>query len=125
MSFLSQIGLNLAIDSGKLSRSFLVRQARRQLDGFFQGLGPERIKWMVENNCGFAEIISRKNLETLKEKGTRYAALMPFLTDEVALALMPEWVLGIVEKSGESGKTWLLTQAKWLRQVLGIEEKGV
>lgn len=102
----------------KLSRSFILRQARRGVVKIMERLGPDRLEWLVKNNRSLADFLSPDKERAYREQGKRWAWAAKVISDEDMQAMVPQWARDIVEKHGEEGRQWLVTQLQFVRSFL-------
>lgn len=105
------------IDGKALAVSLVLRQARRRMEDFLDQIGPERLKWMVENDKDFAQFLPPG--AGLGAGESSLFAKLSFVTDDQIAKLAPPWAKQIVDSQGEKGQAWLKRNVAWIRGMVG------
>lgn len=100
----------------KLRKAFVNRVAARQVRTFMEGLGPERVEWMVANRRPLESLMDDRT-RLIAAKAPHYAWVEDLITDEEFEAMFPEWSLKLLDRHGEEARAWFLAQMAWMRSL--------
>ncbi len=101
---------------------FALRQTARKLRAVMDKVGPENVKWLIDNNKPLRDLPEVRAREAeLRAKALKYRPLAEKISEEQFLHMLPLWCLQIVQDHGEAGTLWLQDQLRWLRQFFSGE----
>ncbi len=109
------------INAQRFSANFIKAQARRQLEDklwpLLDGVGEERIRWLIEND----QTLYTRLPSTLYEGAKGYSwALNAFSRDDF-IGMLPDWLVKLCQ-SNEQSTTWLDREVDGIRKLLGGEQ---
>lgn len=110
------------LNASALSRSFVLRQARRRVTEVLDRLGEERLRFLIENNQGLSHYLSKEQEAQFRRQAQSYGFIAKAITVEDFPEVLPEWVKGLVIEYGESGQQWVEAQMRWLISFFKEEE---
>jgi len=104
------------VDARAIAMGFTFRRIARIVRAEVEKLGPDNIRWLIENNKPLSSRPEVKAREAeLRIKALKYRPLAAKISDEAFLHMLPAWSLQIVQDHGEQGQQWLRETLEYLR----------
>ena len=103
------------VEAGK--RSFVLSQAKRELEKFLEELGEEGLRWVIEKNKDLISFIPPEARKRAREEAKEYSWAIPYLTPKAIWGIVdPKWKKIILEYKG--GREWAERQLSQLIALL-------
>lgn len=108
------------IDVDRFRMSVLLRLTRQQVQEELSKVKPEKITEFVEQGKSLKELIFEKPgvEQQVRARVARYRWLIPHITDEQLLSLLPEWIPDMAKEKGPEGEAWMEQQIIFIRRFL-------
>ncbi len=104
-------------NSSAFGHTFVGRRAGRWIEATFDGLGKERIIFIVKNNQQLLDLTPLEIKIHYKKQAEQYGELIPRFTDEEVYNWIPVYWREVIE-SVEGGLDWGMRQVQSIRQYL-------
>ena len=112
------------INASALSRSFILKQARRRVGEVLEGIGQERLRFLIQNNKSLSLYLSREQEAQYRRQAKSYGFIAKVIGEQELWEILPEWVKGVVVEYGDQGRQWVESQVKWLLSFFKEEENA-
>lgn len=107
------------INAHAFLKTMVARQAQRKVVEFLDGLGPDRVRFMVEQRTGFEAIAlgawGADKLADLKVQAKRLVFMAEWYSDDEVLGWLPDWTQRLMAELDEDKRAWLRQEFLWLR----------
>ena len=100
------------MDAHTLISSLVKRRIRRQIEDFFDRLGPKRVRFMIANNRSFKDFVTPGVEADIQRRASALSVLME---DGHLAEMIPGWVTAIAKEHGEQGQQWLEDNIAWIK----------
>lgn len=106
----------ISFNSGKFAHIFVGRAATRKLKGFLDGIGHERLQWLIENKKDLITYLPPEYVhKTVQENPLSEKMLEEFPNEEVYTWLPAEY-RAFFEQS-QDGRAWVFKQLDLIRNL--------
>ena len=106
---------SIGVNGFTLGRSFVLRRFQRYVNEIIEGLGPQRIGWMIQNKKGLGAFLKPEVEAQYRAVAGNWGWAANVITDDDFVKALPEWAHVIVERHGQDGIVWLQEQIVWIR----------
>lgn len=107
------------INPGLLAKGFSQSFAKRAIEGrlypILEGVGEERIRWLIEND----QMLYPRFPKSLYEEAKGYGWMLKAFSQDELINMFPEWMVKVCQSYGEKGNQWLNHEVTGIRKVLG------
>ena len=107
----------IKFNASAFGHTFVGRKARRWLQSTFDGLGRDRIIFIVQNNLVLIDLLPAEAKVHYRKLGEQYREMFPRFTDEEVYSWIPDYWQEIIE-SIDGGKEWGLHQVAIIRDII-------
>lgn len=98
------------------SQSFAKRAIQERLYPILEGVGEERIRWLIEND----QTLYTRFPKSLYEQARGYGWMLKAFSQSELIAMFPDWLVKLCQ-SCEKGNEWLDREIMGIQKVLGGE----
>ena len=107
----------IKFNTNAFGHTFVGRKAGRWLQSTFDGLGKDRIVYIVQNNLVLIDLLPAELKVHYRKVGQQYREMFPRFTDEEVYSWIPDSWQEIIE-SIDGGKEWGLRQVAIIRDII-------
>jgi len=101
-------------NANAFGHTFVGRKATRWLQSTFDGLGRDRIVYIVLNDLALIDLLPAEMKIHYRKLGEQYREMFPRFTDEEVYSWVPDYWREVIEAIG-GGKEWGLRQVAIIR----------
>ena len=101
-------------NASAFGHTFVGRKARRWLQSTFDGLGKDKIVYIVQNDLVLIDLLPAQMKVHYRKLGEQYRELIPRFTDEEVYNWVPDGWREVIE-AVDGGKEWGLRQVAVIR----------
>lgn len=109
------------IDPERFARGFSKTLAKRAIEEklypILEGVGGERIRWLIEND----QALYTRFPDTLYEGAKGYSWMLKSFSHQDFISFLPDWLVKLCQSYGEKGKEWMNREVNGIRKLLGGE----
>ncbi len=107
----------IKFNANAFGHTFVGRKATRWLQGNFDGLGRDRIIYIVQNNLVLIDLLPAEMKGHYTKLGRQYRELFPKFTDEEVYSWVPNYWREVIEGI-DGGQEWGLRQVAIIRKII-------
>ncbi len=104
----------IKFNSSAFGHTYVGRKAGRWLKTQFDGLGRDRIIFIVQNNLALIDLLPAEMKVHYRTLGQQYRELLPNFSDEEVYSWIPDYWREVIEAI-DGGKEWGLRQVAIIR----------
>ena len=107
----------IKFNASAFGHTFVGRKATRWLQTTFDGLGRDRIIFIVENDVMLIDLLPPQMKLHYKKLGEQYKEMFPSFTDEEVYSWVPNYWREVIETI-DGGKEWGIRQVTIIRSII-------
>ncbi len=104
----------IKFNASAFGHTFVGRKAGRWLQSTFDGLGRDRVVFIVQNNLVLTDLLPAQTKVHYRKLGEQYQELFPRFTDEEVYSWVPDYWREVIEAI-DGGKEWGIRQVAVIR----------
>lgn len=97
------------------SKALAQRAIKERLDPILDGVGEERIRWLIEND----QTLYTRFPESLYADVKGYNWMLKAFSPQDLIDMLPERLVKLCDSYGEQGKVWLRREVDGIKTLLG------
>ena len=104
----------IKFNASAFGHTFVGRKATRWLQSTLDGIGRDRVIFIVENNLALIDLLPAQMKVHYRKQGEQYRELIPTFTDEEVYSWVPDYWREVIEAI-DGGKEWGIRQVTIIR----------
>ena len=105
--------------NSRMAKSFVLRQADRQVKAFMARLGRDRLDKMVRLDLSLESLLPADAQAQLRRKARAYQWAVQAITEEDFVRMLPPWYAEVIQQYGDKGLAWQSRELRVLRSFFG------